>query len=320
MKAIIANPTYDTVFKYLMSDDRVARIIISAITGREVIEAVPMKDELIRTTVAAPNDQRLETIEEANRRLGFLRLDYAAKVRDKDGNIVDVCIELQRANVPSQVERFRNYLAGQYSSTTNVGPDGKPLHIIAIYILGCNLPGVDYPLVRSVRTFEDKDHNIIGFDKPVPFIEALTDDIIIVQTTRVDFRPNSTLDRILNIFKQTEENRRLKSYPIDVDDYENDPDAMRVIGTLGNVLSNEKSSAELDLEREALDLLENFSQRIKNAEDGRTKAEEEIQRLAVEKQKAEAEKQQAQAQADQMRQLLKSLGLSDDEIDSKLKG
>ncbi len=37
---MIANPIYDTVFKYLMDDPRVAGVIISTIIGEEVEELV----------------------------------------------------------------------------------------------------------------------------------------------------------------------------------------------------------------------------------------------------------------------------------------
>ena len=35
---IIANPIYDTVFKYMMSDSRVAKTFLSAIIGEKIVE------------------------------------------------------------------------------------------------------------------------------------------------------------------------------------------------------------------------------------------------------------------------------------------
>ncbi len=32
----IANPIYDVVFKYLMNDEKVAKLLLSALIGREV--------------------------------------------------------------------------------------------------------------------------------------------------------------------------------------------------------------------------------------------------------------------------------------------
>ncbi|MEY4926593.1 MAG: hypothetical protein RI894_1029, partial [Bacteroidota bacterium] len=34
----IANPLYDTVFKYLLEDEPVASLFISALLGREIVE------------------------------------------------------------------------------------------------------------------------------------------------------------------------------------------------------------------------------------------------------------------------------------------
>ena len=33
----IANPIYDVVFKYLMNDEKVAKLLLSAIIGKEVL-------------------------------------------------------------------------------------------------------------------------------------------------------------------------------------------------------------------------------------------------------------------------------------------
>lgn len=35
---LIANPIYDSVFKYLMEDDRVAKILLSALLKKEIVE------------------------------------------------------------------------------------------------------------------------------------------------------------------------------------------------------------------------------------------------------------------------------------------
>jgi len=34
----IANPIYDVVFKYLLDDEKVARLMLSALLGKEVLE------------------------------------------------------------------------------------------------------------------------------------------------------------------------------------------------------------------------------------------------------------------------------------------
>ena len=41
----VANPIYDSVFKYLMEDERVAKTILSALLKREVVEVEMRKHE-----------------------------------------------------------------------------------------------------------------------------------------------------------------------------------------------------------------------------------------------------------------------------------
>ena len=35
---LIANPIYDSVFKYMMEDDRVAKILLSALLQKDIID------------------------------------------------------------------------------------------------------------------------------------------------------------------------------------------------------------------------------------------------------------------------------------------
>jgi predicted transposase YdaD len=44
----IANPIYDVVFRYMMEDNRVARLFLSAVLGEEVDEERRTKNALIR--------------------------------------------------------------------------------------------------------------------------------------------------------------------------------------------------------------------------------------------------------------------------------
>lgn len=43
--AIIANPIYDSVFKFLLEDNRVARILLSALLKREVRDVQMRRNE-----------------------------------------------------------------------------------------------------------------------------------------------------------------------------------------------------------------------------------------------------------------------------------
>ncbi len=306
---LIANPTYDAAFKYLMTQSEPACIVLSAILGRKVKSAVPMRNEIIKPT-SKTDDTALPSVDEANRHLGFLRIDYAAKVvmqnaETGEERTVDVCIELQRAHVKSQVERFREYLAGEYSNSTAKDENGNPLHIIAVYILGEPLQGVEAPLVRSSIKFEDQDHKKIKFNKPVPFIEALTNDIIIIQATKIYTRKDSTLDRILNIFRITDDNRKEMQYEFDTTDYIEDHNAMNVLYCLKGALNDTSTRRILGFEQDAIETIDENTQ------------------LKASLAKERLEKEQATARANKMEQLmietLKQSGKTDEEITQILK-
>jgi len=59
---IIANPIYDTVFKYMMEDNTVAKLLVSSIIGEDVVSLEPKPQEHIR--------EKDKEIEELKRQLG----------------------------------------------------------------------------------------------------------------------------------------------------------------------------------------------------------------------------------------------------------
>lgn len=51
MRINIANPIYDSVFKYLVEDERIARTLISALLKREVVRVKVRPHEYATPTV-----------------------------------------------------------------------------------------------------------------------------------------------------------------------------------------------------------------------------------------------------------------------------
>ena len=189
---IIANPIYDTVFKFLMEDNRVAKILLSALLQKEVVEVQMRQTEYT----------------DSNRpKISMFRLDFAAKIREKDGKEHTVLIELQKTWRLSETLRFRQYLGTQYLDKENI-PITKEnskrfaLPMISIYILGHKLGDLQEPVVYVRRRYLDQDSNPIVRGVPDPFIESLTHDTIIVQIPYLKGRIRSHLDRLLNLFDQ----------------------------------------------------------------------------------------------------------------------
>ena len=80
----IANPIYDVVFKYLMKDEKLAKLLLSAIIGKEVV-GLKLR----------PTEHSLSVSET----LTVLRLDFRARIVDREGRQELVLIELQKAKI-----------------------------------------------------------------------------------------------------------------------------------------------------------------------------------------------------------------------------
>lgn len=169
---IIANPIYDSVFKFLMEDKKVAGILLSALLKKDIIDLEMRRHEYT-------------SMEQA--RISLFRIDFSAKVREKDGSEHLVLIELQKTWLVTETLRFRQYLGTQYLNKENVIEEKNEhgqkraygLPIISIYILGHPLGHLTEPVVYVRRRYLDYDDN--SLPSPDPFIESLTHDSIIVQ-------------------------------------------------------------------------------------------------------------------------------------------
>ena len=142
----MANPIYDVVFKYLMQNQRVARLLIGRITGLAVQSlTVSPQETAVRRTPEDP---------ERVLPLTLLRMDFAARVRTADGGERQVLIEIQKASAPTVIERFRRYLGQQIGSGDNIltHPSGRTeaVPIVTIYFLGYALDGLSDEAVIDV--------------------------------------------------------------------------------------------------------------------------------------------------------------------------
>lgn len=198
--ALIANPIYDSVFKFLMEDDRAAKVLLSALLKRKVNELKMRRNEYT-------NLQQT--------RISLFRIDFSAKLVDAAGKEQLVLIELQKTWLATETLRFRQYLGSQYLNKENIkeedNPQGFGMPIISIYILGHKVGNLQLPVVYVRRHYLDYDDHEIEKGVPDPFIESLTHDSIIVQIPYLKENARNHLERILRIFDQ--------NYRTDVDDH-----------------------------------------------------------------------------------------------------
>ena len=188
----IGNPIYDVFFKYLIEDTEIARRLISAIIGEEIIELAMLPQEQL---------SRSELFE-----LTILRLDFSAIIKNQNGENKKVLIELQKGKKPGDIFRFRRYLGGNYQKENIVKIKKKKkstsLPILTIYFLGFNLKSIETPVVKVNREYVDLI-NSKKIDTKEDFIEKLTHDSFIIQIKRMENPARTELERVLQIFNQS---------------------------------------------------------------------------------------------------------------------
>lgn len=189
----VANPIYDVVFKYLIGDMKIAKLILSGILETEIEELEFAPTEL-QTKIQ--NDRTNFTV---------FRIDFTARLKYPDGKSELVIIEIQKAKFHTDIMRFRRYLGTQYQNKENIyindAGEKKPLPIKTIYFLGHKLEHTDASVIKVKRKYFDGITNepIIH---PETFIESLTHDSYVIQIPSLKEERRNKLEILLSIFDQ----------------------------------------------------------------------------------------------------------------------
>lgn len=251
-KVNIANPIYDSVFKYLLEDERIAKTLLSALIKKEVVhvEARPHEyTNLNRDTIS------------------MFRIDFSAKVREKDGSLHLVLIELQKTWVETETLRFRQYLGAQYSLPGNMQDDGKyGIPMVTVYIMGHKIGDIDEPIIYSNHRVEDYDGNPITKGIPDPFVESLTHNSIIVQIPLLHGQVNNRLEQVLTVFDQTKTNKEdNKVLQIDETLYNGDIDMQYIVHRLTAAAADAEMRHQMNVEDEYFSIIEKHDTELMEA-------------------------------------------------------
>lgn len=230
MAQLIANPIYDSAFKYMMQNERAATVLLENLLGKEILKL----DILTNDT---------PVIEEKSG-VRILRLDFSAKVKDKTtGETELVTIELQKSYLDTEIMRFRTYLGQQYSDVKKTETEvvntwrkdkhtGKiesvqvekhiPLHIIAIYILGHTFQEIDIPkpVIYNYPDPRGIENEPIPDIKKTRFFRGVTHDTIIVQIPYLKRNAKTKLEQMLEIFCQDYVSANTEQL-LEIDDFDN---------------------------------------------------------------------------------------------------
>ena len=249
----IANPIYDGAFKYLLDDNRIARLFLSTLIGKEIVDLS-----------FRPTEHRMDV---ESRNVTVFRMDFSARIALPGGEEKLVIIEIQKAKYATDIMRFRKYLGQQYISKENtytVNRELRAMPILSIYLLGHSLEHTELPVIRVVRQYLDATgKEQIACQEE--FIESLTHDSIIVQIPHLNHRRQSDLECLLGIFDQSQKDPAdAHTLSIREEDY---PEKFHgVIRRLIKAISEPNVRETMDVEDDYLEELEDMERMIAEKE------------------------------------------------------
>ena len=238
----VANPIYDSVFKYIMEDERIAKTMLSALLKKEVVHVTVRPHEYSNTTRDT---------------LSMFRIDFAATVREREGNEIKdriVLIELQKTWLNTETLRFRQYLGAQYSNKNNIREaedKGFAYPMVAVYLLGHRVGNIKEPIVYVNHDVFDYNGNVVEDGNMEPFVESLTHNSIIVQIPLLDGNVNNRLEKVLSVLDQTlVDGDTQQVLKIDEDKFADDNDMLYVLHKLTAAAANSEMRQDMNVEDE----------------------------------------------------------------------
>ena len=275
----VANPIYDCVFKFLMEDERIAKTVLSALLKKEVVSVEMRRHE-------HPNVTR--------DKISMFRIDFAAQVKEDDGTVRLILIELQKTWVDTETLRFRRYLAAQYNAEENMVKEGElkgyAVPMIAVYLLGHRVGDIDKAVVYVTHNAFDYDGKVVEGGMQDPFINSLIHDSIIVQIPLLHGKINNRLDRVLSVFDQSQRDAKNQQIVcLDEKEYAGDSDMMYILHRLGLAAMDADVRQEMNDEDEFYSVLEARDTQVMKLNEQLTEKKKQLN-----EQKAQLNEKQAQ--------------------------
>ena len=251
---VIANPIYDTVFKYLMEDLDIAKGVLSIILNTEIVE-LNVKSQETTSEFFATNKIPIN----------IYRLDFVAVIKQADGTFKKALIELQKTKRSTNISRFRKYLGENYQKEDNIIEDGvevnRPLEIITIYFLGFELEDVPVSVLKVKNCFVDATTGKILENEPrSQFIRLLNHESYTIQIPKLQPNEKSRLEKVLNVFSQ-----KYKTNDIHILNYQgqmDDPLIEKILNRLIRAISDDNLRRQMNVEDEIETEWQEMSQKI----------------------------------------------------------
>ena len=309
----VANPIYDSVFKYIMEDERIAKTMLSALLKKEVVHVTVRPHEYNNTTRDT---------------LSMFRIDFAATVREREGDVEKdrvVLIELQKTWLNTETLRFRQYLGAQYSNKSNIREEdekGFAYPMVAVYLLGHRVGNINEPIVYVNHDVFDYNGNIVKEGSEEPFVESLTHNSIIVQIPLLHGNVNNRLEKVLSVFDQTQvEGNTQQVLKIDEDKYADDNDMLYVLHKLTAAAANSEMRQDMNVEDEYYKAIEDrdtaIMQRDKILKEQEEQLSQQNEQLSQQSEQLSQQSEQLSQQSKQLRNMAKALfakGMTEEQI------
>ena len=306
----VANPIYDSVFKYLMEDERIAKTILSALLKKEVIHVTVRPHEYSNTTRDT---------------LSMFRIDFAATVREREGGTIKdriVLIELQKTWLNTETLRFRQYLGAQYSNKNNMreaDEKGFAYPMVAVYLLGHKVGNIKEPIVYVNHDVFDYNGNIVADVNEEPFVESLTHNSIIVQIPLLHGNVNNRLEKVLSVFDQTQvEGDTQQVLKIDEDKYADDSDMLYVLHKLTAAAANSEMRQDMNVEDEYYKAIEDrdtaIMQRDKMLKEQEQQLSQQSEQLSQQSEQLSQQSEQLSQQSEQLSQQSEQLSQQSEQL------
>jgi hypothetical protein len=311
---IIANPIYDTVFKYLMEDADIAKGLLSMILNVEIMELTVKPQE---TTSEMPLSE--------SRNLSIYRLDFIAIIKEENGNFKKALIELQKSKRSTNIVRFRRYLGENYHREDVTIVNGvevlQPLEIVTIYFLGFELDDVDTPVMKVKNSFIDVTTGLPLSNEPLDkFIRLLNHESYTIQIPKLQVGDQSRIENVLSVFSQRY--KLTDDRKLDYQGMENDPLKIKIINRLTRAIADDNLRRKMDLEDEfergfMMELEEKLSAKELEIKKREQQIKQQNQEIKQQNQEIEQQNQEIEQQNQEIEQQNQEIELNKQELEQK---
>jgi len=248
---LIANPLFDSAFKFLMKDLTVARHFLSVILNREIqVEGFEATEDVLINS---------------NSETGFSaqRMDFHATIVEASGNTRKVLIELQKSHTLTDISRFRRYLAKAYYDSDTLAKNNQHEEIISIYILGFKL-NIPVAVVKtSTQLIDAGTQEILNANTDDDtFMRKLHHESIFIDTTQLTHKMQNRVDRLLSVFNQKYATESKYALDIPIDELTIANDDLIVINRLNYALMDKDIRHKLSVQAEYQNVIDTETDEI----------------------------------------------------------